>query len=106
MLEQEREECLKEIQKYNKLMEPLNYVQEKELVGKKYEEIKNILNATGKDTFESEIIEADDRLAEKLEVMINVIGGLATDDPERLLTGKLTVFENASGQIMYLISNK
>lgn len=57
MLEEEREECLKEIQKYNKLMEPLNYVQEKELVGKKYEEIRNILNATEKDAFEREIIE-------------------------------------------------
>lgn len=52
--------------------------------------------------FETEIVESNDRLAEKLEVMINRINYLSANSPEDLLGGRLTIYENSSGQIVYL----
>ncbi len=50
---------------------------------------------------EFEIIEANEKLAEKLEVMINLIDGFSVDNPDKLTSGKISIYENSSNQIVY-----
>lgn len=54
--------------------------------------------------FETEIIEANDQLAYKMGVMFEVVNNLATDEPERLLNEKLTIFKNADDEISYVLN--
>ena len=54
--------------------------------------------------FETSIIEANDQLDYKMGVMFNVINELATDEPERLLNEKLTIFKNTDGEISYVLN--
>lgn len=56
MLEDERNQYLLQIQKYNKMMEPMQYVQEKERLKEKYIKINNIILAMDKNIFENNII--------------------------------------------------
>lgn len=56
ILEEERNKYLSEIKKYNKIMEPMNYIQEREKQKEKYEEVTNIILATSNEKFEENLI--------------------------------------------------
>lgn len=60
----------------------------------------SIIHNTG---FEAEIVESNDKLAEKIEIMLNKIDEISTTNPEDLLTMKLTVYKNSSGELVYLL---
>lgn len=49
--------------------------------------------------FETQIINSESRLSEKLEAMINTVGIMATNNPEELLDNKIVVFENITNNI-------
>lgn len=63
----------------------------------------SVVNNVG---FKTEIVEANKKLAEKLEVMLNITSDLSSTSPETLITNKLTVYEDSSNQIVYLLAIK
>jgi hypothetical protein len=60
----------------------------------------SIIHNTG---FETEIVEANEDLSQKIEIMLNRINEISTTSPEDLLTKKLTVYKNSSGNLVYLL---
>jgi hypothetical protein len=56
--------------------------------------------------FETVIIEANNRLPEKIGVMLTSIGDISVNQPEKLLTHKLVVYENDAGEIEVAIQLK
>lgn len=50
---------------------------------------------------EFEIVESNEKLAEKLEIMINLIDGFSINNPDKLTSGKIVIYENSSNQIVY-----
>ena len=56
--------------------------------------------------FKTEIVESNAELSEKIGIMLFVVGDLATNEPEKLLTHRLTIFKNISGDLNYLLENQ
>ncbi|MDD4111157.1 MAG: FtsQ-type POTRA domain-containing protein [Clostridia bacterium] len=54
--------------------------------------------------FETEIIEINKLLDEKIGVMFDIVNELATNEPERLLNEKLIIFENSNNEIAYVLN--
>lgn len=63
------------------------------------------LTMTDNLNFQTEIVESNVELSEKIGIMINVINNLATNEPGKLLTHKLTIFKNLSGDLSYLLTD-
>ena len=53
--------------------------------------------------FQTVIVEPDNKLSEKVAVMITLVNEMATSDPEELLDNRLVIYENSEGEFIYLL---